>query len=86
MAERSRWTDARMDDFVAHINARFDQVDARLAHLERRFELVEARLGRVEIRLDRLAIRVERLTWVMAGMLMTQIVMLAVLGYLTTQV
>lgn len=31
MTERSSWADERMDDFVAHISTRFDQVDARFA-------------------------------------------------------
>ena len=41
MAERTSWTDERIDDLVAHLYARFDQVDAR-------FEQLDARMGRFE--------------------------------------
>ena len=85
MAERSRWTDERMDDFVAHITARFDQIDARFATMDSRFDRLEARIGRLEVRMDRLEIRVERLSWLMAGVLMTQLVVLALLGYVATR-
>lgn len=58
MSERSSWTDERMDDFVAHLTARFDQVDARFANLEARmdggFARIEARLDRMDARTDRI--------------------------------
>lgn len=72
MTERSRWTDERMDDFVAHITARFDQVDARFAEIDRRFH--------------RLEMRVDRLSWLLAGVLVTQLVALAITGFIATQV
>lgn len=34
MAERSSWTDERIDDLVAHLYARFDQLDARMGRFE----------------------------------------------------
>jgi hypothetical protein len=86
MAERSRWTDERMDDFVAHITARFDQVDARFAEIDRRFDRLETRFDRLEIRMDRLEIRVERLTWVTAAMIVTQLVGFVTMGLMISQV
>ncbi|HEX8052666.1 MAG TPA: hypothetical protein VF517_06715 [Thermoleophilaceae bacterium] len=43
--ERTLWTDERIDDTVARIEARFEQVEARL-------DRVEARLDRLEARID----------------------------------
>jgi tetrahydromethanopterin S-methyltransferase subunit G len=37
-AMRESWTDARLDDFAAHTDRRFDQVDRRFDSLERRME------------------------------------------------
>jgi len=73
MSERSTWTDERMDDVVAHINARFDQVDARFAEMGRRFD-------RIESRLDRLSDHLTTGVWVIAGVLVAQLV-----GFMITQ-
>lgn len=35
---RESWTDARLDDFAAHTDKRFDAVDRRFDSLERRME------------------------------------------------
>ena len=47
-----------MDDFVAHLTARFDQLDARFVNLEDRmdgrFDRIDARLDRTDARLDRI--------------------------------
>lgn len=42
---RESWTDERLDDFVKHVDRRFDAVD-------RRFDKVEGELQRVNDRLD----------------------------------
>jgi hypothetical protein len=34
MAERSSWTDDRIDDLVAHLYSRFDRLDARMGRFE----------------------------------------------------
>jgi hypothetical protein len=35
---RESWTDARLDDFAAHTDQRFDAVDKRFDSLERRMQ------------------------------------------------
>ncbi len=42
---RESWTDERLDDFVAHVDRRFDLVD-------RRFDAVDKRLDRIEDRIE----------------------------------
>jgi hypothetical protein len=60
---RESWTDERLDDFVVHVDRRFeevyrrfDEVDRRFESLERRmetgFEQVQGELHRVNDRLD----------------------------------
>ena len=44
---RESWTDERLDDFVKHVDQRFDAVD-------RRFDKVDSELHRVNDRLDAL--------------------------------
>jgi hypothetical protein len=53
-AVRESWTDARLTDFVAHTDARFDAVD-------RRFDQVEADLRalRIETKTEFVAVRSE---------------------------
>jgi hypothetical protein len=45
---RESWTDARLDDFAAHVDRRFDAVDQRFDAVDRQFEEVDRRLKRVE--------------------------------------
>ncbi len=62
---RESWTDARLDDFAAHTDKRFDEVDRRFDEVDRRFDRVDTefravrqemnqRFDRVEGRLDAL--------------------------------
>jgi hypothetical protein len=41
MAERTRWTDERVDDRFDGVDRRFDQVDRRFDQVDRRFDRVE---------------------------------------------
>jgi tetrahydromethanopterin S-methyltransferase subunit G len=50
-AMRESWTDARLDDFAAHTDRRFDAVDRRFDALERR---MEAGFGEMNARFDTL--------------------------------
>lgn len=48
---REAWTDARLDDFAAHTDKRFDAVDRRFDSLERR---MDDGFNRLEGRIDEL--------------------------------
>jgi hypothetical protein len=50
-AMRETWTDARLSDFAAHTDSRFDAVDSRFEAVEHRFDAVDQRFGTVERRL-----------------------------------
>jgi hypothetical protein len=50
-AMRESWTDARLDDFAAHTDRRFDEVDRRFDSLERR---MEAGFAEINVRFDAL--------------------------------
>jgi Flp pilus assembly protein TadB len=41
MAERTKWTDERVDDLVTNVDRRFDGVDRRFDLVDRRFDRVE---------------------------------------------
>jgi hypothetical protein len=43
-AMRESWTDARLDDFAAHTDRRFDAVDQRFDAVDQRFESLERRM------------------------------------------
>jgi hypothetical protein len=43
-AMRETWTDARLSDFAAHTDSRFDAIDRRFDAVDRRFEAVERRM------------------------------------------
>lgn len=51
-AMRESWTDARLDDFAAHTDRRFDAVDKRFDAVDRRFEAVDQRFDAVDQRFD----------------------------------
>ncbi len=51
---RESWTDARLDDFAANVDKRFDAVDKRFDAVDRRFDSVDRRLGAVEAELKAL--------------------------------
>lgn len=55
---RESWTDARLDDFAAHTDKRFDAVERRFDSLERRieggFNRVDAELRALNGRFDAL--------------------------------
>jgi hypothetical protein len=51
-AMRETWTDARLSDFAAHTDDRFDAVDRRFEALERRFDTVDRRFEAVDRRMD----------------------------------
>jgi hypothetical protein len=44
---RESWTDARLDDFAAHTDQRFDAVDAELKALNARFDALNRTLLQV---------------------------------------
>ncbi len=46
-AMRESWTDARLDDFAAHTDKRFDAVDAELKALSARFDALNRTLLQV---------------------------------------
>ena len=78
MNQRTAWTGERMDDLVAHLNARFDQIDARFVHLESRLDA-----GFDGIRSDLAANQRQfaAIGWTVAGALMAQLIA-AVIGAL----
>ncbi len=41
---RESWTDARLDDFAAHVDQRFDAVDQRFDAVDQRFDRVEGEI------------------------------------------
>jgi hypothetical protein len=43
-AMRESWTDARLDDFAAHTDRRFDAVDRRFDAVDQRFDSLERRM------------------------------------------
>jgi septation ring formation regulator EzrA len=49
---RESWTDARLSDFAAHTDRRFDTVDQRLEAVDRRFDTVDQRFEAVDRRFD----------------------------------
>lgn len=49
---RESWTDARLDDFAAHTDRRFDAVDQRFDAVDRRFDAVEQRFDTLERRME----------------------------------
>lgn len=51
---RESWTDARLDDFAAHTDQRFDAVDKRFDAVDRRFDRVDAELRALNARFDAL--------------------------------
>jgi hypothetical protein len=51
-AMRETWTDARLSDFAAHTDTRFDAVDQRFEALEHRFDAVDGRFEAVERRME----------------------------------
>ena len=46
-AMRESWTDARLDDFVVHVDKRFDAVDAELKAQSARFDALNRTLLQV---------------------------------------
>lgn len=74
MAERSGWTDNRIDDLVAHLYARFDQVDARFAEMDRRMGRFEDRLDRVLEEMLRMQRQIAIFGWGVIGALFVQMV------------
>jgi uncharacterized protein (DUF3084 family) len=49
---RETWTDARLTDFAAHVDQRFDAVDRRFEAVDQRFEAVDQRFEAVDQRFD----------------------------------
>lgn len=82
MAERTSWTDERMDDFVAHLNARFDQTDARLGSLEARmdtgFNRIDARLDRMSDQMISMQRQIATGAWMITAVLLAQVIALVV--------
>ena len=58
MAERSTWTDERIDDLVEHLYRTLERLDGRFERLEGRFERLEERVERIE---PALAARIDRM-------------------------
>lgn len=50
---RESWTDARLDDFAANVDRRFDAVDLRFDAVDQRFKEVDRRFDEVDRRFDR---------------------------------
>lgn len=71
MTERSAWTDERIDDLVAALYARFDQMDARMERFERRLDGVSSELREVRTELGALNRQFALIGW---GALATVIV------------
>ncbi len=46
-AMRESWTDARLDDFAAHVDKRFDKVEAELKTLSGRFDALNRTLMQI---------------------------------------
>jgi hypothetical protein len=46
---RESWTDARMDDFAAHVDQRFTEVDRRFDEVNHRFDRVESELSALRV-------------------------------------
>jgi hypothetical protein len=51
-AMRKTWTDTRLDDFVVHVDRRFDAVDHRFELIDRRFDSVDERFEAIDRRFD----------------------------------
>jgi len=49
---REIWTDARLDDFAAHTDRRFDAVDKRFDAVDKRFDAVDKRFESLERRME----------------------------------
>jgi hypothetical protein len=58
---RESWTDERLDDFVKHVDHRFDAVDHRFDAVDQRFDRVEADLRdlRSDLKSESKALRTE---------------------------
>lgn len=49
---RPAWTDGRLDDLAARVDAGFERTEGRFEQVDRRFEQVDRRFEQVERRLD----------------------------------
>jgi tetrahydromethanopterin S-methyltransferase subunit G len=67
--ETMSWTDARLDDFAAQTERRFDRLeqrmDARFDKVDERFEEMEARFEKVDERFERIDERFDNLNHMM---------------------
>lgn len=84
---RNTWTDARLDDFAAHTDRRFDalehqmrdgfnRIDERLSRIDERFDRVDERFERVDERFEAM----QRLMVQFSGL-----VIAALIGLIATQ-
>lgn len=72
MADRNLWTDERIDDLVAHLYARFDQLDARFEAMDRRFERLEQRQDRLLEEMTATQRQIATFGWGIVGTIVVQ--------------
>lgn len=65
--ERTLWTDERLDDAIARIDARFDQVDVRFDRVDARLDALERRMERFEGEMIAFHRLLTQLGWGMVG-------------------
>jgi hypothetical protein len=84
---RKSWTDARLDDFAAHTDRRFDTVDQRFDAVDQRFDTLERRMesgfNRVDAELRGINARFDALQKTMIQT--SALVIVALIGLIATQ-
>jgi hypothetical protein len=84
---RESWTDARLDDFAAHTDLRFDAVDKRFDAVDQRFDTLERRMesgfNRVDAELRGINARFDALQKTMIQT--SALVIVALIGLIATQ-